>query len=60
MPCGVLHWPDLQAPGGASAAIYITLRRYLPTPHPGDPAGSDRAKVTTKIVPYILYAVLYM
>ena len=27
-----LHWADLQAPGEALAAIYITLRRYLPTP----------------------------
>jgi hypothetical protein len=27
-----LHWAGLQAPGGALAAIYITLRRYLPTP----------------------------
>jgi hypothetical protein len=27
-----LHWAGLQAPGGTLAAIYITLRRYLPTP----------------------------
>ena len=31
--CAVfLHWAGLQAPGGTLAAIYVTLRRYLPTP----------------------------
>ena len=40
IPCGFLHWAGLQEPRGTLAAIYITLRRYLPTPHP---AGSDRA-----------------